>query len=499
MRRFARTIALLMVAGTVCCSDPPAPSLPPGTRVGYYAAPNGTSSGDGSTGQPWDLALALRGGDGRVQPGDTIWLRGGSYGGVFTSTLTGTASAPIIVRGYPGERATLDGDGSSNTLKIDGAWTYYWGFEIQNSTTDRTNPRTDGVWVRNAANVKLIHLLVHDGGSGIYTSRDAPNVEIYGCIVYNNGWQLDAGDRGHGHAIYVKNDAGTKTVRDNVLFNQYGFGVHEYSNAGSGGLNGIWVEGNVAFNNGALALPGTSGAANLLVGGEEPVNDGVVLGNMTYYSSTIDQPNLRIGSGTLQNGNVLVNGNYAVGGDPVVLMGYWTSVGMAGDTLVGAGDVVSLSDPTTSGFSWSGNHYYRDPAATAWRYEGTGYSFSGWQTATGLSQTDQAAAGVPTGVRVAVRPSVYESGRALIVVYNWGLQGTVAVNVSGVLASGDRYEVRSVQALFGAPVTSGTYAGGTIAIPMTGITPPTPIGLASSPAPVTGPAFDAFVLTRQAP
>jgi hypothetical protein len=106
---------------------------------------------------------------------------------------------------------------------------------------------------------------------------------------------------------------------------------------------------------------------------------------------------------------------------------------------------------------------------------------------------------VPTGVRVALRPSVYESGRALIVVYNWAMQGTVAADVSGVLALGDRYDVRSVQALFGTPVTSGTYAGGTIGIPMTGITPPTPIGLGSSPAPVTGPAFDVFVLTRLAP
>ena len=67
-----------------------------------------------------------------------------------------------------------------------------------------------------------------------------------------------------------------------------------------------------------------------------------------------------------------------------------------------------------------------------------------------------------------------------------------------MLRPGDRYAVRNVQALFGAPVASGTYAGGTIALPMAGVKPPVPIGVASSPAPVTGPAFDVFLLTRAA-
>src|SRR5437870_11378258 len=41
---------------------------------GWYASPSGSSAGDGSR-QPWDLQTALSGGQGRVQPGDTIWLR----------------------------------------------------------------------------------------------------------------------------------------------------------------------------------------------------------------------------------------------------------------------------------------------------------------------------------------------------------------------------------------------------------------------------------------
>ena len=52
-----------------------------------------------------------------------------------------------------------------------------------------------------------------------------------------------------------------------------------------------------------------------------------------------------------------------------------------------------------------------------------------------------------------------------------------------------------VQALDGS-ILSGAYAGGAISLPMTAVPPPTPIGMSSSPAPVTGPAFDVFVVTR---
>ena len=75
----------------------------------FFVSPTGTDRGKGSQKSPWSLAKALSH-PGAVNPGDTIWLRGGTYTGNFTSYLTGTAKAPIVVRQYPGERATLDGN-----------------------------------------------------------------------------------------------------------------------------------------------------------------------------------------------------------------------------------------------------------------------------------------------------------------------------------------------------------------------------------------------------
>src|SRR5204862_6832065 len=94
--------------------------------------------GDGSLSHPWDLKTALSS-SGRVKPGDTIWLRGGTYRGTFTSRLTGTSANPILVRQYPGERATIDGgdSGGNGLLLISGPYTWYWGFEAMSSDWNR--------------------------------------------------------------------------------------------------------------------------------------------------------------------------------------------------------------------------------------------------------------------------------------------------------------------------------------------------------------------------
>lgn len=51
------------------------------------------------------LAVALR----RLQPGQTLYLRGGTYYEKVSLSQSGTADAPITIRAYPGETAILDG------------------------------------------------------------------------------------------------------------------------------------------------------------------------------------------------------------------------------------------------------------------------------------------------------------------------------------------------------------------------------------------------------
>jgi hypothetical protein len=475
------------------------PESPPTLPAVHYVTTNGTSAGDGSSGNPWDLRTALAGGKGRVHAGDTIWVRGGTYAGSFTSGLRGTASAPIVVRQYPGERATLDGAAAGDgipTLIVDGAWTVLWGLEVMNSRLDRLSPdlniRQPGVYVRNASNVKLINLVVHDVGQGVFLEPGAPSIEIYGWIIYNGGNETPT--RSAGHAIYIKNDGvGVKRVRDNVMFNNFGFGIHAYADSGTGPLKNMRFTGNVAFNNGTLS---TYPSHNFQVGGDDVADAILADSNMLYTSPGVAYGNARIGYSTTHNGTMTFRDNYVVGGAPVMDVGYWQELTVSGNTLLGASQMVLLRDPRTTGQQWTGDLHHRDPVATAWRYVATDYEFSAWQGATGLGATDAATALPPAATKVFVRPNVYEPGRAHIVIYNWSGLSSVAVDVAGLLHGGDVYEVRSVQAVFGPPLLSGTYGGGTISIPMGGVTPPAPIGGSPNPPITTGPLFDVFLLTR---
>src|SRR5262249_34787894 len=103
----------------------------------------------------------------------------------------------------------------------------------------------------------------------------------------------------------------------------------------------------------------------------------------------------------------------------------------------------------------------------------------------------------PTGTWIYVRPNAYEAKRANIVVYNWDLDSTVDVDVSGILSSGDGYEVRNAADFFGAPVLTGTYSGGSLTLPMTGLSVATPVGVGAPPP--SGPEFNVFVLLPASP
>ena len=495
--RLGRCAVLLLGA---CGTD--RATQPPPAQKSHYVSPTGTSAGDGTQSQPWDLGSGLAGAAGRVQPGDTIWLRGGTYRGAHRSTVTGAPGSAVVVRQYPGERAILDAAGATTDsvrgdfLTVGGDYTVLWGLELTDSDPNRATTTRPNMIVNDASHTKYINLVVHDGGIGFYNYPTRSDVEVNGCIIYNNGWSV--GGRGGGHALYVRSDAGPLVLRDNVLFDQYGYGIHAYSDAGRGMLNNIRTDGNVSFNNGLLA--GNPSGANILVGGFEPADGSVGVDNMTYFSPGVNSANVRLGwsPSKVLNGSLTFTHNYVVGGTLVLDVHSWRQATVTGNTVVGGGasKVVHLEDSTTTGYNWASDQYYHDPMDTAWSYHGRSYTFGAWQAATGLGTTDQAAGTMPAEPVVLVRPNLYAPGRAHIVVYNWGHAGAVPVDVAAVLRSGDAYLVRSVQALFDPPLVSGVYTGGSINLPMSQRLPPTPVGLASSPAPATLPEFDVFLLTR---
>jgi hypothetical protein len=431
----------------------------------FHISPEGTSSGNGSPESSWDLQTALNG-PADVNAGDTLWLRGGTYEGTYVSRLEGSQEAPVIVRQYPGERAILDGGSSTDAvLAVSGSYAWFWGFEVMSSDPDRITSSTGsfptdltrgtGIITSqsegSAGGVRFINLIIHDCSQGYGFWKTALNSEIYGNIIYHNGWDSD--DRGHGHGIYTQNDAGTKRLVDNIIFNQFSHGIHAYGSANAY-LNNFYMEGNISFNNGLISE--TSGfSRNFLLGGGRIAENNVLRNNFSYFTSGVNQGDNNTGySAGAQN--LTIEGNYFAGGSSPLRFVNCSQVTMTGNSFIGQ----------VGGFSE------------------TDFPDNTYSTET------------PSGVHAVIRPNLYEPGRAIIVVYNWDQLSEIDVDVSEVLGTGDVYEVRDVQNYFGDPVATGTFQGGTISVPMNLSLASGPVGNAPVQPEHTGPEFGVFVLVR---
>ena len=484
--------------------------LPPAGRE-WYVAPDGSPRGKGTLNSPWDMATALAGGTGgiEIKPGETVWLRGGRYTGAYTSTLQGTADAPIIVRAFPGERAVLDRAGVSEAkqpaLKVKGAWVWFWGFEVMNSHPDRSrvSPYTgkDEPWRGSgadvyAAHVKFINMIFHDNGHGIWDKQDM--TEIHGCLFSHNG------NNKREHALYLGNTNGTKYVTDNLIFAQGGYGLLAHSNSPSSAQRGLHLEGNAVFNNGILTLDDQT-TGNIQVGGVRGVSaERIVVKNNYVYNAPENAASknngIRLGYEDQNNRDVVITDNYIVSRTPLRLW-WWQSIEFQGNTVYSDGESCELKTPagaSASAYRWNFNTYFSAQSGTPRLYKNSvSYDFTRWQQETGLDTLSREIKGDsarPREVQIFVRPNRYERGRAHIIVYNPNARAQVPVDLSSVLPAGAAYEVRDAQNYYGKSVARGTYNGSSIQLPtdLKDLAPP--VGKVERAPTHSAPKFIVFVL-----
>ena len=422
----------------------------------HYVSPDGKRSNDGTEQHPWDLATALSE-PSAIRPGDIIWLRAGVYNGSFTSELVGRKGAPIIVRQYPGERATLDGctepPKDDATLTIKGEYSWFWDFEVTNcrknrvASTGGSSPpdlfRGTGVDLYGT-DMKLIDLVIHDTGNGIGAWIPAKRAELSGNLVYYNGY--DGPDRGHGHGIYVQNELGPKYLINNVIFDQFGSGIHAYAEKGA--ISTLIFDGNIVFTNGSLSA--RSGySRNILVGGQT-IAEGITLSsNVTYYPFSGGGGNmLGYEAGCTHS---TVHDNIFAGPDSL-------TVNNCADVQVTGNEFIGSKPNGISQVKYPQNEFRQKP----------------------------------TGVLTEIRTDRWEPGRAYVAIYNWEQKGRIRVDISKMgWKQGQKYRLRNVQNYFD-PGLRGVFDGDTLDIPMTGWSVAAPVGM--SPPHNTLPEFGVFVL-----
>lgn len=476
------------------------PGVSPAGTQRYVAASGGIASGLGTFEAPWTLAHAVAGAGGVLQPGDTVWLRGGTYVGTFLPTGPhATAAARITFRQFGGD-APL-----GERVRIDGQWQHrrdYWDLRgVEVFQTDPVVTGIEGIVLGEAAGsaygARVINCIVHDCGAtgctGWLNSR-GPSL-YYGMIVYNNGTHHNLD-----HGFYIHDQE--KVLENCIAFNNLARNFQSYDSLRP--HKSIHHRRCIAFGAGELSVVngGSTNFLSRIIGSQsqEDVLFEQCVGFHKLANATQCQQ-LRLGTngnGLLQK-DATVRGCYFWRGRTFMEIAQWQRLAVEDNTFVNdatASDHIIMRDKGARDFaSWERNAWYMDPASVKWNYK-LRRNFAGWKSAVALGATDTISALTPP-TRAFVFPNDFEPGRAHVAIFNHELASVVPVDLATVLVPGQHYEVRSVQDLWGTPVTSGTYTGGLVSIPMSAaVPPPTPggAGRVFSTPPTTGPEFDAFLV-----
>ena len=221
----------------------------------------GTSLGNGSLQNPWDLLTALNQSSNTVNGGDIIWLHEGVYNGRFISKLNSTIKDKFItVSSFPGEWAIINGNVKSNktsVLNVSGGNVVYKDFEVtwignfSRQQGELAFQKSDGISHDSGVNCKFINLVIHNNpGSGFGSWKRTGNTEINGCLIFNNGYY--SAKRGSGVGMYVQNSTEeNRVIKNNIIFNNYYKGIEIWSDnrkANEAYVKNIILENNVIFN-----------------------------------------------------------------------------------------------------------------------------------------------------------------------------------------------------------------------------------------------------------
>ncbi len=242
-------------------------STEPRLGATWYVSPQGASDNPGTADAPWDLASTLAGRP-AVQAGDTVYLLEGTYRRrpkeLFEVRLQGAVDRPIQIRPAAGQRVMIDGG-----LSIQSPSAHVWIFDLEifvseplpaqpvaagSNPADLRRP-VGGVHMHGGSDCKYINLIIHHCNQGISCWKDERNPEIYGCILYDNGWV--GADGGHGHCIYTQNDQGTKTISNCIMTCPYeGCYTLHASGAELAPVNNYLLTENICYEKGLFLVGG---------------------------------------------------------------------------------------------------------------------------------------------------------------------------------------------------------------------------------------------------
>jgi hypothetical protein len=328
----------------------------------FYVATTGSDSNPGTLAQPWKT---MEGAQSKLSPGDTVYIRGGTYAGAHVITVSGTASARINFVGYPGESPIIVNDASNyNNLSIQGSYLTFDHLKV-------TQPFDRGKALEitlGKNHVTLSNCEVYGSvGQGVMLIGDH-NTIIRNAIHDNGSYQ------NQDHGMYVEGQY--NNIQYNRIYNNWAYGLHLYSESGQPGGNNL-VEGNLIYHNGygGVSSVGSTSTSGMIVAESHPsdtIRNNVFCDNANY--------GVVIRAGLPNNtftGNVSCYNKRG---------GFEFEQSGAGDTFTGnvsyndAGAALDAQSPLVSNKNW----YWKVGGTPSLSWSGTTYSsLSAFQSASG--------------------------------------------------------------------------------------------------------------------
>jgi hypothetical protein len=217
-------------------------AVPQASGRTYYVATTGRNSNPGSLSLPF---ATINRGVSILQPGDTLYLRGGTYLQTVTIENSGNAGAPITVAGYPGERAVIDGQDT-----IPGYWgalVTVHGNDVVIRNVEVSNSAWIGVGLYGRHNSALTVYAHHNMENGILLGGD------YGLVENSRLWwnakAHEYGDFKTGHGptwstgLSAARHPQHATLRSNTVWNTWGEGLSTFE------AEHTTLEDNVVYDN----------------------------------------------------------------------------------------------------------------------------------------------------------------------------------------------------------------------------------------------------------
>jgi hypothetical protein len=193
-------------AMTVAVAAPTATPTATAPACNYYIAPNGSDSGAGTLASP---CKTIKYASAKLTAGKTLCARGGTYYGqaglIWKSS--GTATAPVTFKNYPGEKPVFDGQwGDTGT---EGDFLVF---------SNNRNVVVDGITIQRFADKYGNGAIDLHNGQG-----PVDNITIQNVTMLDNGSHT-----AQDHHIYIAAGATNVTIRNNLFMRAAGSAIQSY-------------------------------------------------------------------------------------------------------------------------------------------------------------------------------------------------------------------------------------------------------------------------------